>query len=198
MKEIDIMKRAKMYIDKLSEGINPLDGTRTNPDDIVNNERISRCFNYVSTVLENVINNGGNVVKNFYISRNPFSISDEQLANFEYSDIPISLTEIVNRINNLIDPESISDLKATSVSEYLVEIGILKVVERSDGKKNKEPTEFGSKIGIAIENRTSLAGHSYDVNLYSKNAQQFIIDNLRGAVEKNNTKKPTSQKDNAL
>ena len=90
------MKRAKMYLDKLSEGINPLDGTRTNPDDIVNNERISRCFNYVSTVLENVINNGGNVVKNFYISRNPFSISDEQLANFEYSDIPISLTEIVN------------------------------------------------------------------------------------------------------
>ena len=28
MNEIDIMKRAKMYLDKLSQGINPLDGTR--------------------------------------------------------------------------------------------------------------------------------------------------------------------------
>ena len=198
LKEIDIMKRAKMYLDKLSEGINPLDGTRVNSDDIVNNERISRCFNYISTVLEDVINNGGNVVKNFYISRTPFSVSYQQLENFEYSDTPISLSEIVKRINNLIDSENMVELKATAISEYLVEIGILKVVELSDGKKYKAPTEFGYKIGITVENRTSLSGHSYDVNLYSKNAQQFIIDNLRGVIEKNNTKKSTSQKDDTL
>ena len=198
LKEIDIMKRAKMYLDKLSEGINPLDGTRVNSDDIVNNERISRCFNYISTVLEDVINNGGTVVKNFYISRTPFSVSYQQLENFEYSDTPISLSEIVKRINNLIDSQSMVELKATAISEYLVEIGILKVVELSDGKKYKAPTEFGYKIGITVENRTSLSGHSYDVNLYSKNAQQFIIDNLRGVIEKNNTKKSTSQKDDTL
>ena len=198
LKEIDIMKRAKMYLDKLSEGINPLDGTRVNSDDIVNNERISRCFNYISTVLEDVINNGGTVVKNFYISRTPFSVSYQQLENFEYSDTPISLSEIVKRINNLIDSENMVELKATAISEYLVEIGILKVVELSDGKKYKAPTEFGYKIGITVENRTSLSGHSYDVNLYSKNAQQFIIDNLRGVIEKNNTKKSTSQKDDTL
>ena len=198
LKEIDIMKRAKMYLDKLSEGINPLDGTRVNSDDIVNNERISRCFNYISTVLEDVINNGGTVVKNFYISRTPFSVSYQQLENFEYSDTPISLSEIVKRINNLIDSQSMVELKATAISEYLVEIGILKVVELSDGKKYKAPTEFGYKIGITVENRTSLSGHSYDVNLYSKNAQQFIIDNLRGIIEKNNTKKSTSQKDDTL
>lgn len=198
LKEIDIMKRAKMYLDKLSEGINPLDGTRVNSDDIVNNERISRCFNYISTVLEDVINNGGTVVKNFYISRTPFSVSYQQLENFEYSDTPISLSEIVKRINNLIDSENMVELKATAISEYLVEIGILKVVELSDGKKYKAPTEFGYKIGITVENRTSLSGHSYDVNLYSKNAQQFIIDNLRGIIEKNNTKKSTSQKDDTL
>ncbi len=198
LKEIDIMKRAKMYLDRLSEGINPLDGTRVNSDDIVNNERISRCFNYISTVLEDVINNGGTVVKNFYISRTPFSVSYQQLENFEYSDTPISLSEIVKRINNLIDSENMVELKATAISEYLVEIGILKVVELSDGKKYKAPTEFGYKIGITVENRTSLSGHSYDVNLYSKNAQQFIIDNLRGVIEKNNTKKSTSQKDDTL
>lgn len=193
MNEIDIMKRAKMYIDKLSQGINPLDGTKTNPNDITNNERISRCFKYVSTVLEDVINNGGTVGKIVKSDKIPFAISDKQLESFEYSDTPIALSEIVRRINNLINIENMAKLKNTSVSEYLVEIGILKVIELTNGTKHKAPTSLGYSIGLSVESRTSANGIHYTVNLYSKNAQQFIIDNIGGAVEKNNTKKSTPQ-----
>jgi len=187
MNEIDIMKHTKMYIDKLSQGINPLDGSRTNPNDIVNNERISRCFQYVSAVLEDVINNGGSVKKS-KIQKAPFTIADEQLKNFEYSDNPIPLSEIAKRINSLIDNENINRLKNTALSEYLVDIGILKVLQLGNGTKHKAPTSMGYSIGISVESRTSQNGIHYTVNLYSKNAQQFIIDNIGGAIEKNNTK----------
>lgn len=189
MNEIDIMKRAKMYLDKLSQGINPLDGTKTNPDDITNNERISRCFQYVSTVLEDVINTKDNYSKNIKATKSEFTISDDRLAAFEYSDTPIPLSEILRRINSLIDNEKIKKLKNTSVSEYLIEIGILKIQELTNGSKHKIPTALGYSIGISVESRTSPNGTHYTVNLYSKNAQQFIIDNIGGAIEKNNAKK---------
>lgn len=59
MTELETMKRAKMYIDKLANGINPLDNTNVSEDDIINNVRISRCFFYISNILRQVIENIG-------------------------------------------------------------------------------------------------------------------------------------------
>lgn len=63
MTNLEVMKRAKTYMDKLANGINPLDDTTLSENDIVNNVRISRCLFYVSDVLRQVIENGGNVSK---------------------------------------------------------------------------------------------------------------------------------------
>ena len=46
MNEMDTLARAKMYIEKLANGINPLTDTELPPEDISNNIRISRCFFY--------------------------------------------------------------------------------------------------------------------------------------------------------
>ena len=48
-----------MYIDKLANGINPLDDSSIPEDDIVNNVRISRCFFFISDILNKVIENDG-------------------------------------------------------------------------------------------------------------------------------------------
>ncbi len=55
MTELETLERAKMYIDKLANGINPLNDEPVKDDDIVNNIRISRCLFYVSNILKNVI-----------------------------------------------------------------------------------------------------------------------------------------------
>ena len=59
MTELEKIKRAKMYLDKLANGINPLDDTVVPDEDIVNQVRLSRCFFFVSDVLRQVIENGG-------------------------------------------------------------------------------------------------------------------------------------------
>lgn len=59
MTELETLERAKMYMEKLANGINPLDGTAIPDEDIVNNVRLSRCFFYVADILRQVIDSGG-------------------------------------------------------------------------------------------------------------------------------------------
>lgn len=44
MEEMEILKRAKSYIDCLANGINPLVNQPIKEDDLVNNVKLSRCF----------------------------------------------------------------------------------------------------------------------------------------------------------
>lgn len=59
MTEIEKIERAKVYMEKLANGINPIDNTMAPDKDIINNVRLSRCFFFVSDVLRQVIENGG-------------------------------------------------------------------------------------------------------------------------------------------
>ncbi len=51
MTDIEIMQRAKLYIDKLANGVNPITDKPVSDEDCINNVRITRCLFYVSDVL---------------------------------------------------------------------------------------------------------------------------------------------------
>ena len=57
MTELDTIKRAKMYMEKLSQGVNPIDGTPVPEGDLTRNARMSRCFAYFAQVLDKVVTN---------------------------------------------------------------------------------------------------------------------------------------------
>ena len=57
MTELDMIRRAQMYMEKLSHGINPLDGTPVADGDLIRNGRMSRCFAFVAEVLDKVVTN---------------------------------------------------------------------------------------------------------------------------------------------
>ena len=59
MTELEKIERAKMYMDKLANGINPIDDSVVPDEDIVNNVRLSRCFFFVSDVLRQIIEHSG-------------------------------------------------------------------------------------------------------------------------------------------
>lgn len=59
MTELETLQRAKMYMEKLANGVNPIDDSVIPDEDVVNNVRLSRCFFYVADVLGQVIDNGG-------------------------------------------------------------------------------------------------------------------------------------------
>lgn len=185
MTELEIMQRAKMYIDKLANGVNPLDDQPVHDADVVNQVRISRCLFYVSSVLQQVIQNGGVVGKAVKPKKVPFCLDTASRNQFEFSTAPIPVSEITRRINQLINPEAMMQLKYTSITEWLIGAGFLAQETSFDGKTKKRPTSAGNQLGIQVERRTSM-DRVYDVIVYSAQAQQFLLDNLDGIIALNN------------
>ena len=184
MTELDTVKRAKMYVDKLANGVNPLTDQPVPENDTINQTRISRCLFFVSDILRRVIENGGTVgrvQREKNTAREPFAISQEKLRSFAFSETPISVTEITKRINDLIDSDRMVKLKYTSITSFLMESGLMQQSETSEGKMIREPTDEGKSIGIFTEQRFGLSG-PYQVTLYRIDAQRFILDNIDAAI----------------
>ena len=49
--ELEMLERAKAYMEKLANGIDPISDTEVRDDECINNVRLSRCFFYVADVL---------------------------------------------------------------------------------------------------------------------------------------------------
>ena len=186
MTELETIARAKMYIDKLANGINPLDDTAVAENDIVNNVRISRCLFFVSDTLRRVLENGGVGVAS-RVKKNKFKITAEELEKFAFSDRPITISEITKRINDIADTENSKKLSHNTITSWLSEIGMLNEMINTAGKKSKRPTAEGAELGIFVKEVTSQNG-TFNVVFYNKSAQKFIVDNIPSVIENHSDK----------
>lgn len=178
MTELEKIERAKMYMDKLANGINPIDDTIVPDDDLINNVRLSRCFFFVSDVLRQVIENGETKsVVNKKPKKRPLEIPFEKRSQFSYSKIPIPASEIAKRINSLADNDNMKKLTYSGILTWLTEIGMMEWTVTPDGKRTKRPTKIGEETGISVEERMGNNG-PYQVVVYNNDAQHFIMDNL--------------------
>ena len=187
MTELEILERARMYIEKLANGINPIDGTVIPDEDVVNNVRLSRCFFYVADVLRQVIDNGG-VTPQKKVKKEPFSLSAEQRNAFEFSVVPIPISDVASRINALSNHENMATLGYAAIRDWLLSLGMLEDALDGNGHSVKRPTANGERIGIQLDARTGNNG-PYFVVVYNIDAQHFIVDNLDAIIEFHNTRK---------
>lgn len=173
--ELDKLRRAKEYMDKLAEGIDPLDGKELPQDTILNNVRLSRCFFYVSSVLSQVIANGGSIGKPG--AQEPFYITDEELARVEISDRPVSISLFVKAVNDAATHPGRKKLAVITVTSWLTKEGYLQAQETEPGKHRKVLTDKSASIGMSSEMRETARG-AFEIMLYDKNAQRFLIENI--------------------
>ena len=174
MTELEKIKRAKMYIEQLANGIDPISGNELASDTILNNVRLARCFFYTAEILQWVINKGGPSK----VSKKPFEIPEINKDLIPLSDAPLPVTYLCNNINSAVDLDVYKKLPATRITGWLVKEGFLEEIQTEEGKR-KIPTEKSDLIGITSEEKISwYTRKSYIQVLYSKQAQQFVIDNL--------------------
>ena len=93
------------------------------------------------------------------------------------SDEPIPISEIVKRINSLIDVNAMDKITYQQIRAWLATNGILEDAATISGGRTKHPTYLGKSMGIFVEKRTGADGE-YQVVLYNRSAQQFILDNI--------------------
>ena len=190
MTELETIERAKMYLDKMANGIDPLTDKPAKDDDMINNVRISRCLFFVSDVLRRVLENGGIGSKQHIKKpeKMPFSLSAEQVASFEFSKEAIGVGELTDRINALIDKDRMKPLKATAITDWFVEIGYLERYFSDPFHEHKRPTSSGNELGLKLDTRI-FDGRTYDVVTYGADAQRFIVDNLDAIIASENARR---------
>ena len=193
MTELDTLKRAKMYIDKLANGIDPLTDKNVSDNDCINQVRISRCLFYVSDVLRKLIDNEGLIEKPKKVKKIGFTITQEEIKKYTFDEQPTSVTMIAKKINELVDSASMGNLKTSSITTFLLQSGFLVEHESLNGRKSKVPTNQGRSIGISREERIGQNG-PYFVNIYNAEAQQFILDNIYAIIEINNNQKDSGDR----
>ena len=187
MTELDKLVRARMYLDKLANGIDPRTEQELPDDTVLNDVRLARCFFYAADVLRRVIENGGEVQSPKKAKKSGFTLTSEQLAGIQVSATPISISDMVEKINSLIDTEGMKKLTTTTITNWLLDKGFLQEIEKEGGKKSRRPTQQGESIGLSTEERITVRG-SFTVVLYNSDAQAFILDHLATIVEEVQTK----------
>ncbi len=189
--ELDTMKHAKEYIDKLANGIDPFTGKPVPDDDIVNNVKLSRCFFYISGILEKVIENGGEVTAEKTVEvikpqkRGAVVITDEARARFKCFINEVSLSTFTDMINKHIDSDVSVKLKGSAIADWLTVIGMLSEERLPNGKLKRVPTENGISEGIRLNEYLTPGGFPRYAIMLSPAAQQFILDNIDAIAEMN-------------
>ena len=180
MTELERVQQVKMYMDKLANGVNPLNDEPVPEAELINDVHLSRCFFFVSDILRQVIEAGGVKPAGKKTKRLPLNIPFERREQFEYSDKPLAASEIAKRVNALRGDENMKKLTYRDIVNWLMGLGMLEETTVG-GKQVKRPTQSGLENGIFVENRTGRNG-AYQVVVYNAAAQHFLLDNLDAII----------------
>jgi hypothetical protein len=117
----------------------------------------------------------------------PETIADK-LAAFEFSEKPISINDLVQRIQALNLGKKVT---SQLVTKWLVELSMLIKNEDSDDNifKSYFPTESGKSIGIV-----AVASKERRFVLLDNEAQHFIVDNIPSILAFHNATKENQGK----
>ena len=191
IRQLEMTKRAKMYIEKLLKGMNPVDDSNITSDSVINNEKVQNCFSFILSILEmhEKVLEGLPVKNEKRRGRRYFDLSIDERNDILVSDVSLTVSEFVKNINVLIDNTQMKSLKATSVTGWLLRKGFMEEYIGNGGKKYRTPTAMGNEIGLTVEYRVSkYSKETYQTVLYNKDAQQFIVDNIGEIIEINREK----------
>lgn len=182
MTELEKLERARMYMEKLSEGIDPISDLPL-PKVYADSERLSRCFVYVSEVLDKLIRNGGEVGQKSSVKKSDFMVTEELLAQLTPSNVPLRISDFEKRINSAPACENMKVLRSNAFTTWLVHKGYLQNEVSPEGKLKRTLTASSQSIGIYGESRMSQNNYEYTAVYYTPKAQQFLIDHLHEIAE---------------
>ena len=175
MTELEMIQRAKMYMDKLAQGIDPITDREIPEDSTLNNVRLARCFFYVSDVLGRVIANGGVVGQ--HVKTLDFSITPEQLAQVRIMEYPVRITEFTEALSQAVNNPEMKKLNVNKITQWLIARGLMAKATGADGKQHRVPTQQGLRMGMSTQLRQTRDGE-YNAVFYDKNMQRYLLEHL--------------------
>lgn len=191
VESIDLKKLevALTYVQRMTEGHNPVTNQRVQEEDVLNNPNVIRCMYFIRDVLLQVKDNkgiiGGRAASG---KKEPFPF--EVLEKFQYEKDK-SISHLLKQVSGLADNENVKAIGYKVVTDYLKTAGYLsEEINPENNHKKTLITEKGMQMGLYLEHRFSGYGEAYDVIMYNQTAQEFVVKNLERIV---NGEMPTEQ-----
>ncbi len=190
MDKLQIIKRAKSYMDMLSNGIDPISEEPVENDSALRQERLQKCFQFVSEILGEIINTNGIVVMSEAESAHGykivkkkavFSINPKQKMSIRITNCPIVPSAFVKNINSVVNTEIMEKLSLTTINKWLLKQGYISESKEPTvvNRNVKTITPLSTQIGIieqtVVDPRT---GEAKAQMLFSRQAQEFILNNI--------------------
>ena len=181
MSPLDLTIRAKTYIDKLANGMNPITNEHVTETDSVNNIKVSRALTYISDLLRQIIDyctvDYSRDPSKAYKGLRPFFLSEEQISRYRFTNDPVYIRDIVNQLNSLSSAPNMRKITYRNLLSYLLYAGYMESVKLENGRTLRRPTAKGLEIGIIQQEKRGDNG-SYSVTRYTAPAQHHIINHI--------------------
>ena len=174
MTERERLQQAKIYMDKLAQGIDPVTGNEISEDSVLNQVQLARCFFYVSGVLQQAIDNAGSARNK---TKKKFIPTPQLISRLAPSAHPLRITEFAEMLAAAADDSNTKRPSPTAMTDWLLSKGFMEKVFNAEGKQHRVPTAAGRGIGMYTETRQGQHGE-YTAVYYSMEAQQFLLDHL--------------------
>ena len=126
MEKVELIERAKMYIKLLSDGVHPVTGKEIPADSAFMDEKVKRCFAFISQVLDEYVELSGEVerlesekeLKTVVVpQKQEFFVTKEQCDRIKLSKKPVTVLALMKNINSVIDSASMEKLTSTRVNQ---------------------------------------------------------------------------------
>ena len=194
MDKLQVIQRAKSYMDMLAKGIDPISGELVNNDSALHQERLQKCFLFVSEILDEVIKTNGIVSMPATESsqgytavkkKAVFSINPQQRSNIRITNNPIIPSVFIKNINSVVDAENMEKLSLTTINKWLLKQGYLAESKVATGvnKNVKTVTPLSAQIGVieqtVVDQKT---GEAKTQLLFSRQAQEFLLENIESII----------------
>ena len=193
MDKLQVIQRAKSYMDMLAKGIDPISGELVKNDSALQQERLQKCFSFVSEILDEVIKTNGIVSmpatesSQGYtaVKKAVFSINPQQRSNIRITNNPIIPSAFIKNINSVVDSENMEKLSLTTINKWLLKQGYLaeSKVATVVNKNVKTVTPLSAQIGVieqtVVDQKT---GEAKTQLLFSRQAQEFLLDNIESII----------------
>ena len=194
MERIELVERAKMYLQLLSNGVHPVTGQSVPLDSALVDPKVKRCFSFITEILDEYVELKAKVEqlekekeKNTIVvaKKQVFSITQEQCNCIKLSKEPISVMAFMKNINEVIDAETTEKLSSTRINKWLTNRGLVTTekVQTVTNKTVYKPSDVAVRIGITEEAFVDKKSGEVKTQIkLEERAQLFIIENLEDII----------------
>lgn len=181
MNELDITRRAKEYMDALAQGVDPIRGRPVPPGDTLSQERLRRCFQYVSGVLAKVIAEQSAPARDYAAALRGILSPADLTASVSYSQEPVSLVSFwADLSKEHLVPLGLRNVSTNWLLDWLEAKGIF---TRQGPDAEPVVSDQGQALGLIVQ-LAQAEGKQRSWWRYSvaEPMQRMIVENLEEFV----------------